>query len=215
MQYFISLLLTIFTFSVTSIAQQSSTTYPIPDYTKEIYLVKRDSTLSLVRLEKGTSKQEMKLKMMGMAGMDNGYELEGEKSPVRLSNGSSLIFAYYSGEANAGGSSAKSDSIMKANGMDLAMMNNAMESMMDPTQNISLYSMRPDNGKRKALLQSMGIMGKSKKTAVKYTLSTKKLKGGFYELVVDKTLPKGEYTFTMMSMGSMDQSYTLFAFGID
>ena len=103
---------------------------------------------------------------------------------------------------------------MKANGMDPAMLSNPMAAMMDPSQNISLYSMKGEKGKRKALLQSMGLMGKSKKTATKYTLSIKKVKEGYNQMIVDKSLPKGEYTFVMMSM-SMDQSFALFAFAVD
>ncbi len=57
-------------------------------------------------------------------------------------------------------------------------------------------------------------MGTSKKTATKYTLSIKKVKEGYHEMIVDKSLPKGDYTFVMMSM-SMDQSYSLFAFAVD
>lgn len=199
-----------------AISQNTKPAYPVPDYANEIYLVKKDSVLTLMRLEKGASKQEMKMKMMGMGGMDQGYELDGEKSPIRLSGGSNLVFILYTG-GPASSATPESDSMMKANGMDpamMSMMSNPMSSMMDPTQSISLYSMKGDKGKRKALLQSMGLMGKSKKTATKYTLSIKKVKEGYHEMIVDKTLPKGEYTFVMMSM-SMDQSFSLFAFAVD
>jgi len=45
----------------------------------------------------------------------------------------------------------------------------------------------------------------------------KKIREGYWELVIDKTLPKGEYAFSMMGMGmgNMDGSTTLFSFGID
>jgi hypothetical protein len=197
--------------SICLVAQNS---YPVPDYANEIYLLKKDSAITLMRLEKGSSKQEMKMKMMGMGGMDQGYELDGEKSTVRLTAGSNLVFILYTGSATAT-STALSDSMMKANGMDPNAMSEAMSMFNDPTKNTSLYNMKSEKGKRKALLQSMGLMGKSKKTATKYTLSIKKIKDGFYEMIVDKPLPKGEYTFVMMGMGSMDQSYSLFAFAID
>jgi hypothetical protein len=200
---------------IVAMAQNSKASYPIPDYSNEICLLKKDSALTLQRLEKGSSKQEMKVKMMGMGGMDQGYEMDGETSTVRLTNSNNLVFIFYTGEPKSSSSSAMADSMMKANGMDPAAMQNPMASMMDPTQHISLYSMKADKGKRKILLQSMGIMGKSKKTASKYTLSVKKVKENYYELVVDKSLlPKGEYAFVMMNM-SMDQSYSLFAFGVD
>ena len=38
---------------------------------------------------------------------------------------------------------------------------------------------------------------------------------GYWELLVDKSLPKGEYAFTIMSMMSMDGAVTIFAFGIN
>jgi len=34
-------------------------------------------------------------------------------------------------------------------------------------------------------------------------------------MLVDKSLSKGEYAFTLMDLGSMDASYLLFAFGVD
>ncbi len=194
------------------IAQNTQPVYPIPEYRNEIYLVKKENSTTLLRLEKGSSKQEMKVKMMGMGGMDQGYELDGEKSSVRLANSNNLVFLFFTGGA---ATNSETDSMMKANGMDPSMMSNPMSSMMDPSQNISLYSMKGEKGKRKALIQSMGVMGMSKKTAVKYTLSIKKIKEGYYEMIVDKSsLPKGEYAFVMMNM-SMDQSCSLFAFAID
>ena len=200
--------------TLSAISQNTNTVYPIPEYSKEIYLVKKENTITLMRLEKGVSKQEMKMKMMGMGGMDQGYEMDGEKSTVRLANGRNLIFLLYTGGA-VNSTNPEADSMMKANGMDPSMMQNPMAAMMDPTQTISLYSMKAEKGKRKALLQSMGIMGMSKKTATKYTLSIKKIKEGYYEMIVDKSLlPKGEYVFVMMTM-SMDQSNSLFAFAID
>jgi hypothetical protein len=185
--------------------------YPVPEYSNEIYLIKKDSSITLMRLEKGTSKQEMKVKMMGMGGMDQGYSLDGERSTVRLTSGNDLVFLLYTGRDKAA-SSPQADSAIRAAGMDPSML--SMSSMMDPNQNISLYSMKSEKGLRKALTQSMGLMGKSKKTATKYTLSIKKPKDGYFEMKVDKSLPKGEYTFVMMSM-SADQSYSLFAFAID
>ena len=204
------LILSCFVVSTSLFAQKS---YPIPEYANEIYFVKQDSAITLLRLEKGSSKQEMKVKMMGMGGMDQGYVLEGENSTVRLPGGSGLVFILYTGEG-AASTNPEADSAMKANGMDMSMMSNPMASMMDPNQNISLYSMTTSKGQRKALLQSMGLMGKSKKTATKYTLSIKKVKEGYHEMIVDKPLPRGEYTFVIMSF-SMDQSYALFAFAVD
>jgi hypothetical protein len=195
------------------IAQNS---YPVPEYANEIYLVKKDSNISLVRLEKAYSNQEMKVKMMGMGGMDQGYATDGEKSTIRLSSGSNWVFLFYNGDpvADSTSSSAEADSAMKANGMDMKAMS-GISSMYDPTQMISLYNMKSEKGKRKILTQSMGLMGKSKSTATKFSLSIKKIKENYYEMKVDKSLPRGEYSFVMMDMAGMGQSYMLFAFGID
>jgi hypothetical protein len=193
--------------------------YPLPEYGNEICLIKKDTGTTLMRLEKGTSKQEMKMKMMGMGGMEQGYMIDGEKSPVRLTSGSNLVFMIYTGDVTASSSSSstsntQSDSMMRASGIDPAMMANSMSMMEDPSKTTSLYEMKPDKGVRKILTQASGLMGKSKKTATKYTLSVKKVKDHYFEIIVDKSLPKGEYSFVVMSMG-MDQSYLLFAFGID
>lgn len=197
-----------------SVAQ---TTYPIPEYSNEIYLVKKDSTLSLIRLEKGFSNQEMKVKMMGMGGMDQGYITDGEKSNITIPNGSNLIFLYYTGhpESESSPASSEADSAMKANGMDLSSMSNTLSVLNDPSQMISLFNMKSEKGKRKILTQSMGLMGKSKGTATKYSLSIKKIKENYYEMKVDKDLPRGQYSFVMADMGGMGQSYVLFSFAIE
>ena len=203
-------LIAILSCSVSMVAQD----YPVPEYGNEIYLVKKDSAITLMRLEKAYSNQEMKVKMMGMGGMDQGYSADGEKSTIRLSNGSSLLFIFFTGEPASASLSPEADSAMKANGMNMSSMS-GMSSMMDPSQMISLYNMKPGKDKRKILTQSMGLMGKSKNTATKFALSIKKIKDNYFEIKVDKSLPKGEYAFVMMDMGGMGQSYTLFAFAID
>ncbi len=196
------------------VAQTSGTTYPVPEYSNEIYLVKKDSAITLTRLEKGSAKQQMKVKLLGMGGMDQGYELDGEKSPVHLQGGSNLVFLLYDGSKASSSSNPQSDSMMRANGIDPSAMSSAMGGYGDPTQTTTLYSTISEKGKRKILMQSMGMMGKSKKTATKYTLSIKKVKEGYYEMIVDKTLPRGEYSFVMMASAGMDQSYSTFSFAV-
>jgi hypothetical protein len=207
------LLFSCFAISISLVAQK---TYPIPEYANEIYLEKKDSTISLTRLEKAYSNQEMKVKMMGMGGMDQGYATDGEKSTIRFSSSTNWVFLFYNGDpaTDSVSSSAEADSAMKANGMDMKALS-AMSSLYDPTQMISLYNMKSEKGKRKILTQSMGLMGKSKSTATKFSLSIKKVKDNYYEMKVDKPLTKGEYSFVMMDMGGMSQSYVLFAFGVD
>lgn len=190
--------------------------YPIPEYSNEINLLKKsDDSLTLQRLEKGSAKKEMKVKMMGMGGMDNGYELEGEKSTVRLSSGSNLVFIYYTGAVGATTSNTVSDSMMKANGIDMSAMSNPMSMMEDPAKTITLYNTQSAKGNRKVMLQSMGLMGKSKKTSTVYTISVKKIKDSYYQMIVDKELPKGEYAFILMSGAAMDGSYPVFAFAVE
>lgn len=192
--------------------------YPTPEYSNEICFYKKDSN-KLVRLEKGSSPLQTKAKMMGLGGMENGYTLDDEKSPVRISDGNNLVFVFSSGGTS--NLTPEADSAMKSNGMDLSAMQTGPMSMMnDPSQNTTLYSMSSEKGKRKIILQSasgMGILGKTKKISTKYTLSFKKVKDGYYEIKVDKNLPKGEYAFVMMQLMSMDASgsYSLFAFAVD
>jgi len=106
---------------------------------------------------------------------------------------------------------------MRANGVDPSMMSR----MDDPSQKLTLYKMESAKGVRKVLLQKapgMNPFGSHKlQSSDKYTFSAKKIKDGYWELVVDKPLPKGEYAFTMMGMGmdAMGGGTTLFAFGVD
>jgi hypothetical protein len=197
-------------------AQTNKTRYPEPEFSNEIYLLKKDS--SLVRLEKDASRMDTKMKMGGFGGMENGYPIEGEKSPVRLASGDGLSFVFSTG-ATAIKSTAASDSMMKANGMDASMISAMRGDMSDPANSISLYKAEASKGTRKILLQKSGGMfsaGKSS-SSKKYTFSAKKIRDGYWELVIDKTLPQGEYAFTIMGMGmgSMDGSVSIFAFAID
>lgn len=191
--------------------------YPEPEFSNEISYLKKDSINSLVRLEKGSSKMDTKTKMGGFGGSESGYEMEGEKSTVRLQTGSNLSFVFSNGASGKSSSSSMRDSMMKANGMDPSMM----QSMMDPSNTISLYKAETDKDKRKVLLQkSPGASpfgSKKSQSSDKFTFSAKKIREGYWEFVIDKTLSKGEYIFTMMSMGmgSMDGSTLLFAFAID
>jgi hypothetical protein len=93
--------------------------------------------------------------------------------------------------------------------------------MNDPSSTITLYKAESEKGKRKVIMQksagAMPFASKKSKSSDKNTFSVKKIREGYWELVIDKSLPKGEYAFSMigMGMGNMDGSTTLFAFGID
>lgn len=192
--------------------------YPEPEFTNEVSYLKIDNTITAVRLEKNTSKAETKTKLGGFGGFEYGYIIEGVKSPVRLLPGD-LAFIYTT-SGNARSSSLQTDSIMRAHGVDPSMVAGMSASMNDPSKSISFYKVENEKNERKILVQKSGgaipFASKKTKSSDKYTFSVKKIKEGYWELVVDKPLEKGEYAFTInQSMGSMDGGITIFAFGID
>ena len=198
--------------SVVSIQVIYAQNYPAPEFANEIYALRKDSN-TLIRLEKDYSKMNTKTRLGGMGGAEHGYTIESEKSPVRLSRSVTYSFIFSNSTAN---SNPHADSTMRANGVDPSTYSNSMG--MDPSQLISLYSAEPSKGKRNIVMMSgggMNLLGKPKKESNKYPFSLKKIREGYYELVVDKTLPKGEYAFVMMSYGSMDGSHTVFAFAVE
>jgi hypothetical protein len=198
-----------------SIGQTDSKSYPEPEFTREVYFYNKEAQ-SVLRLEKGTSKMDTKTKAGGMGGAENSYSIEGSKSPVRLTNGNNLSFVFSTG--SSGGSSAASDSVMRANGMDPSMLS-ASGMGGDPSSMITLYEAQPSGSVRKVILMKMPGMfgGKKLKSSDKQSFSVRKVREGYWELVIDKPLKKGEYAFTIAGagMGSMDGSTNLFAFGID
>ncbi|HMG68856.1 MAG TPA: hypothetical protein VK588_14255, partial [Chitinophagaceae bacterium] len=86
---------------------------------------------------------------------------------------------------------------------------------------ITLYKLDTEKGERKVLIQKSGgalpFSSHKSQSSDKYTFSSKKIRDGYWELVIDKTLPRGEYAFTMMETGMASASggTLLFAFGID
>jgi hypothetical protein len=186
-------------------------TYPQPEFTNEVYFLRKDNSYSLLRLEKSSAKQETKVNVI--KGSEFGYEIEGKSSPVRLAGGNSISFIYTTTNSSA---NSRSDSMMKANGMDPSTMTGFGN---DPSSTISLYKLNVDGGSRKIYLQKQGgYFGSHKnQTSDKYTFSLKKVHDGYWELVIDRPLPKGEYAFSMMSMGAADMSgsHTVYAFGVD
>ncbi len=161
---------------------------------------------------------EAKTKGAGFGGYENGYVLEGERSPVRLRNGQGLSFVYSSGSTASAVSKAQTDSMMRANGIDPSMMA-GVGTMDDPARAITLYKTEAGKGKRKILLQKAGGAFSAKKlqSSPKYTFSVKPVRNGYWELIIDKPLPKGEYAFSMMNAGmnNMDGSTLVYSFGID
>lgn len=197
-------------------AQPDANKYPEPEFAKEVYFLKKDSANVAIRLEKGRSKMENKTKMGGMGGFESGYTLNGERSPVRIPEGSHITFIYSTG-MTARPSSAQADSIMRANGMDPAAMQEM--STMDPTNMITLYKVEKAKSKRKVTMMKGGgaFAGKKSDSGDKLTFSVRKIREGYWELVPDKPLTKGEYTFSMMDMSgtNMDGGSLFYSFGID
>ncbi len=215
-----ALLITIIFFNAASLwAQSDLVKYPEPEFSNEVYYLKKDTTRSAIRLEKESAQMEAKLKFGGLGGMENGYTINDTKSNVRIGGGNNLSFVFSTG-ASVKVTSPSSDSLMNANGMD-PNMQNMMSGINNPLDNIVLYKLEGEKGKRKILLQKSGgaFIPNSKKikTSEKYTFSIKKIREGYAELVIDKMLPVGEYAFSMMTlgMGATGGDMTLFAFGID
>jgi len=205
-----------------SFAQNSKQVYPEPEFMKEIYALNKENN-SLVRLQKEASQMETKTKMGGFGGAQQGYTIEGERSKIRFSSSRLPTFVFRSRELQSsvdGGMGNDSLSMMMGddslNKMMAGMgsMNSMMDDILDPSKMISLYSLDPKKGSRTLILQSSGgTFSRNKKSNNKYTLSFRKVKDGYYEIVVDKTLPRGEYGFVNSAMGSMEA--ILFVFGVD
>jgi hypothetical protein len=188
--------------------------YPEPEFINEIYFLKKDSIASVLRLEKNSSKMETKTKLGGFGGAEMGYMLDGEKSSVRLEGGSNLSFIFYTGGSGTE-STAAADSAMRANGMDPASLRQ-MGGMSDPTNSISLYKTITSKGKRKILIAGGGGLGGKKSQSDKYTFSLRKIREGYWELLIDKPLPKGEYAFSTTIPGAnMHDGNVFFAFGVN
>ena len=204
--------------TMAAISQTPDATYSEPEFSNEVYQYRKDSVNKLMRLEKGSSKMDSKLKMGGFGGAETGYSLEGETSTVRLVSGNNLSFIFSNG-GTENKSSAYMDSVMKANGVDPATMKGMGIGGGDPASSITLYKTTAEKGQRKIFLQKSGGMfgGKKSFSSDKYSFSVKKIREGYWELVIDKTLLKGEYAFTLaaMGVGSADGAIPLFAFAVD
>ena len=194
--------------------------YPEPEFSNEVYFLNKDS-MKAMRLEKESSKMNTKTKVAGFGGGESGYTIEGEKSPVRIGSGEGLSFVFSTG-ASAGKFSAATDSVMRANGIDPAEMSETTGAMSDPANSISLYKAEPGKGQRRISMQKApGMLGFGAKKAYlndkKYPFSAKKIRGGYWELIIDKSLTKGEYAFVVLGSdsGGDGTDDLLFAFGID
>jgi hypothetical protein len=220
MKKFFSLYLSML-FCFGAFAQTSKPSYPEPEFMKDIYALKKDNN-SLVRLQKETSQLETKSKMAGFGGAESAYTIEGERSKVRFPSTQLPTFVFRSREDHSSENSMGNDSLSMMMGNDsmakmmagMGSMSSMMDDILDPSKMISLYAMESRKGSRSLVMQSSGgTFGKNKKANNKYSLSFRKVKDGYYEIVVDKSLPRGEYGFINSAMGSMEA--VLFVFGVD
>jgi hypothetical protein len=193
--------------------------YPDAEFSNEVYYLRKDSVHSLVRLEKEATKMESKAKGAGFGGFESAYNIDGEKSAARIRRAPSISFVFSTGSSGTSASNAQRDSMLRANGVDPSAMPGSAGSMNDPSNMITLYKTDVSKGKRKIVMQKAGGAFSAKKlqSSDKYTFSTRKIREGYWELVIDKSLPAGEYAFSVMAMtaGNMDGSTTVYCFGVD
>ncbi|PWU04617.1 MAG: hypothetical protein C5B52_01265 [Bacteroidetes bacterium] len=198
-------------------SQTSKTDYPEPEFKNEVYFFNKGES-KLVRLEKSLSKLETKTKAVGMGGYESGYTISGTKATSRIPESPNLYFIFSNG-SSAPASNKQNDSTMRANGIDQSMQN-SMNSMFDPTNSLSLYKTDFEKGDRKIFMQKAGgafSFNHKVQSSDKFTFSMRKIKEGYWELVIDKHLPKGEYAFTIATYGMAGASgeTTIYSFGID
>ena len=188
--------------------------YPDPEFLNEVYSYRKDSAIKLVRLEKTTSQLDTKPKMGGFGGAETSYVFEGTSSPVQLSSLHTSFVIYNGGNK----STFNMDSMMRANGLDpsktpqIPGMGGG-----DPSSSLTLYKVAVEQSNRKIIyMKTPGAFGgKKSKASEKTGFSVRKIKEGYWEIVLDKTLQKGEYAFTAAGVASMDGGVSIFAFRVD
>lgn len=157
---------------------------PNPEYMNQVYHFDKVNQ-KLVDLEKVNSELKMKMKMLGMGGGSQAYEVDGNRSSLRL------------------GPDENSFVISVGNSM-----------MADPSNTMSLYKFEVKRNKREATMMHYGIKGQSNDKN-NLELKFKKIKEGVFEIVVPKTLEKGEYGFVNMSAMNPNGKVVVYTFGVD
>jgi hypothetical protein len=189
--------------------------YPNPEFNNEVYAFRKDSG-KLFRLEKQTANIENKTSVISGSRVE--YNVEAGKANVRLGNIDRLSFVFWTGASpstNGAAPSSHADSLIRSTGFDPSMMTPGGGNASDM---FTLYKMNAASGKRTILLMKAGgYFSKKGGESEKYSISTKKIREGYFELVVDKKLPPGEYAFIIRSQGmdAMRGGATLFCFGVD
>lgn len=197
-------------------------TYPVPEFTNEVYYLKKGNNYSLVKLEKISSTMETKTKLGGFGGSETEYTMDGNAASVRIKPGDNVSFVVSNGSSSSVGTgSSHSDSTMRANGVDPSLIQRAMGGMMDPGSRFTLYKAESDGGQRIILLQKNHagpFASKKVKSSDKFTFNVKQIRDGYWELIPDKTLPPGEYAFSALDPtggSARGAGVLLFAFGIE
>ncbi|HTS45842.1 MAG TPA: hypothetical protein VMH01_15690 [Puia sp.] len=158
---------------------------PDPQFLNHVYFYHADSLASLEQIE-----ARYKSKPKGFGGNETGFEMNGEKSPVRIKAGDTIRFA------------------VKMNGM-----------MSDPTTMIKLYHFDSRKGNREAIMNSQSSMySKAKEPENTIAFNVQKSGNDVFIIMPASALGTGEYGFLnmmLMNGGGMKMSYTVFAFGVD
>ncbi|WP_431216954.1 hypothetical protein ACQ86N_21820 [Puia sp. P3] len=191
--------------------------YPNPEFNNEVYAFQKDSS-KLFRLEKQTATVENKTSIVSGSRVE--YNIDAVKATVRLGNIDRLSFVFWTGAAASGiapgvAPGSRGDSMIRASGVDPSLLNVGGANSPD---NLSLYRMDAAKGRRTILLvKAGGYFSKKGGESEKYSLSTKRIREGYFEMFVDKKLPPGEYAFVIRSQGMdmMRGGVTLFCFGVD
>jgi hypothetical protein len=199
-------------FTFTATAQ----TYPNPDFNNEVYAYRKDSG-KLTRLEKETATIQQRSSFGGMGGASMQYEVDGKQAPIRMIDMDQYTFVFWTGST---GTEVKTgsggDSAMRANGMDPNMFNGF--GGLNPSQ-IALYKMDISHDKRIIALAKGGGFNFSKKSGPAGTISTsfRKVRDGYFEIVLDKKLMPGEYAFVIQQTGmaAAGGGVVLFCFGVN
>jgi hypothetical protein len=196
----------------------SAQNYPNPDFNNEVCSYRKDSN-RVSRLEKQTADMSNKTGFGGFSASTTEYDIDGAHASVRLSDIEKYSFVFWNGSTDgATVAGNRGDSMMRASGIDPNMMTQA-SGMNGPSQ-FTLYKMEVSGGKRIIVLAKAGGFSFGKKNnsgSDKYSTSMRKIREGYFEMVVDKRLPKGEYAFVVMAagVGGMHGGANLFCFGVD
>jgi hypothetical protein len=178
-------------FSVAVKAQDAASYGKAPSTTVKLYHPKIETQSDL---ENTGAIRKQKKKLGGFGGVSFTYEMEGEKSPLRL-HADSAIFV-----------------IEQGTGM----------LTMDMSMTLQLFKLEIKNGKRIAVMADYkgSIFKSGTTTDTKITTSSKQLKEGLTQLMPTKKLEKGEYAFVSSTMegnnyDGKNTKYIVYAFGVD